>query len=184
METGTYQVTLIVLTLLAGVTFRGHLHIISWKQPYDPSDLSFPPVRVVLVEYTDQLTFLEAHLILIGCFVVIHCNNLTHYRGKSRNDRENGWMEQNGTEERKQHIHTTAYKRVWMKECVCILHGWEEGVILPLLASSNLTLEEWNQPFLRFLPRAYKHTHLLVFKNWWFSVEFYCFFIQSYEIVT
>lgn len=92
MKTGTDKVTLIVLTLLAGITFCGHLHIISWKQPYDPSDLSFPPVRVVLVEYGDQLTFLEAHLILTGCFVVIHCNNLTHYRGKGRKtERMDGW---------------------------------------------------------------------------------------------
>lgn len=41
---------------------------------------------------------------------------------------------------------------------MCNVRGWGTGVVLPLLGSSSLTFEEWNQPFWRFLPRAY-NTH-------------------------
>lgn len=188
-QTETNKAALIVLTLLAWITFCGHLHIISWKQPCDPCDLSFPPVRVVLVQYGDQLTFLEAHLVLIGCFVVVHCNNLTHYRGKRRKTerRMDGWSRKG------QRIKTTVtqpHTKAWMKECVlwvclCVLHGWGAGVILPLLASSNRTLEDWNQPFLRFLPRAYKHKHLChfisVISN---SGDLHCFYSYNNIFIT
>lgn len=61
----------------------------------------------------------------------------------------------NGTE----HYPTQEYE--WVStEKYDILRGWGAGVILPLLGSSSLTLEEWNQPFLRFLPLAYTHMHI------------------------
>lgn len=67
-----------VLTLLAGVRFCRHLHIIGGEQAGDPLDLSFPPVGVGLVEDVDQLTLGEAQLVLIGGGVVVHCNYLAH----------------------------------------------------------------------------------------------------------
>lgn len=66
------------LTLLAGVGLCSHLDVIGREEPGDPVDFSFPPIRVVLVEDVDQLTFLKRHLIPVGCFVVIHGNDLTH----------------------------------------------------------------------------------------------------------
>lgn len=70
-----------VLTLLAGVGVgSGHLDVIGWEQTGDPVDLPFPPIGVVLVEHTDQLTLGEAHLVLVGCLIVVHGNDLTHWR--------------------------------------------------------------------------------------------------------
>ena len=67
-----------LLTLLAGVGFCCHLDIIGGQQAYDPVGVSFPPVRVGLVQDADQLTLGEAQLIPIGSRVVVHCNNLAH----------------------------------------------------------------------------------------------------------
>jgi hypothetical protein len=47
------------LTLLAGVHVCGQLYIIGWEEPNLPTDFSFPPVRVLLVEDVDDLAFAE-----------------------------------------------------------------------------------------------------------------------------
>lgn len=66
------------LTLLAGVALCGHLDVIGRKEPGDPVDFSSPPIGVVLIEDINQLTFLERHFVPIGCFVVIHGDDLAH----------------------------------------------------------------------------------------------------------
>lgn len=68
-----------LLTLLAGVWFCCHLDIIGGQQARDPTCVSFPPVRVGLVQDVDQLTLGEAQLIPIGSSVVVHRNNLAHW---------------------------------------------------------------------------------------------------------
>lgn len=78
MNKFTLNAKVSVLTLLAGVGLCSHLDIIGREEPGDPVDFSFPPIGVVLVEDVDQLTFLERHLVPIGCFVVIHGNDLAH----------------------------------------------------------------------------------------------------------
>ena len=77
-QEGTFFQSKLELTLLTGIGLCGHFHVVGWKKPRDPIELSFPPIRVVLVEDVDQLTFQEAHLVLAGCFVVIHGDDLTH----------------------------------------------------------------------------------------------------------
>lgn len=68
-----------VLTLLAGVRFCRHLDVVGGEKAGDPVDLSFPPVRVGLVEDVDQLTLGKAQLVLIGGGIVVHCNNLANW---------------------------------------------------------------------------------------------------------
>lgn len=68
-----------LLTLLAGVWFCCHLDIIGGQQACDPVGVSFPPVRIGLVQDADQLSFGEAQLIPIGSRVVVHRDNLAHW---------------------------------------------------------------------------------------------------------
>lgn len=73
-----------LLTLLTGVRFCRHLHVVGWQQAGDPAHLAFPPVRVGLVQDADQLTLGEAQLVLIGGRVVVHGDDLAHCGGESR----------------------------------------------------------------------------------------------------
>lgn len=67
-----------LLTLLTGVTVCcGQLHVIGREETGGPVELSFPPVRVVLVQDVDHLTFGEAHLVPVGGFIVIYGYHLT-----------------------------------------------------------------------------------------------------------
>lgn len=65
-------------TLLAGVRIPcGHLNIIGGKQASVAVDLSFPPIRVVLLQNVDQLIFGEAHLVPVGGGVIVQSDHLT-----------------------------------------------------------------------------------------------------------
>lgn len=68
-----------LLTLLAGVRFCRHLHVVGGQQAGDAVGITFPPVGVGLVQDVDQLALGEAELILIGSSVVIHGNDLAHW---------------------------------------------------------------------------------------------------------
>lgn len=76
-----------LLTLLTGVRFCRHLHVVCRQQAGDPAHLTLPPVRVGLVQDADQLTLGEAQLVLIGGSVVVHGDDLAHCGGESRRDR-------------------------------------------------------------------------------------------------
>lgn len=68
-----------VLTLLAGVTVGcGHLHVVGGEEAGGSVQLSLPPIRVVLVQNVDQLTFGEAHLVAVGRCVVVYGDHLAH----------------------------------------------------------------------------------------------------------
>lgn len=72
-------IVLYVLTLLAGVTVGcGQLHVVGGEEAGGSVELSPPPIRVVLVQNVDQLTFGEAHLVAVGRCVVVHGDHLAH----------------------------------------------------------------------------------------------------------
>lgn len=64
--------------MLAGVRVCSHLDVIGGQQACDPIGLSFPPIRVGLVQDADQLTLGEAQLVPIGSGVVVHGDNLAN----------------------------------------------------------------------------------------------------------
>lgn len=64
--------------MLTGIGLRGHLDVIGGEQADDAIQLSLPPISVVLVQHIDQLTFGEAHLILVACLVVVHGDDLAN----------------------------------------------------------------------------------------------------------
>lgn len=70
---------LYVLTLLAGVAVGcGQLHVVGGEEAGGAVELALPPIRVVLVQNVDQLTFGEAHLIGVGRCVVVYGDHLAH----------------------------------------------------------------------------------------------------------
>lgn len=66
------------LTLLAGVRVCSELHVVGREEPDLPADLAFPPVRVLLAEDVDDLTFAEGQLVVVLGRIVIHPNHLAH----------------------------------------------------------------------------------------------------------
>lgn len=75
-----------LLTLLTGVRLCRHLHVVGGQQAGDPAHLALPPVGVGLVQDADQLTLGEAQLVLVGGGVVVHGDDLAHYRGRGGPD--------------------------------------------------------------------------------------------------
>lgn len=68
-----------------------------------------------------------------------------------------------------------------LKWCLCVsaLPGWGAGVDLPLLDSSTLTWVAGNQPFWRFLPRAWSQKIQTVTGFQWGFNQTHNFFFQS-----
>lgn len=73
-------IVLYVLTLLAGVAVGcGQLHVVGGEEAGGSVQLPLPPIRVVLVQNVDQLTFGEAHLVGVGRHVVVYGDHLAHW---------------------------------------------------------------------------------------------------------
>lgn len=56
--------------MLTGVRIH-RFNVVGGKEACGPVDLSFPPIRVILVQDVDQLTTGEAQLILVSSCVVV-----------------------------------------------------------------------------------------------------------------